>query len=312
MIMKHRNRLLAHSLAILLAVALESGAPAASDVDKQRQDVEQQARPELQKEKKDAEEKAEQTLDKEAIAAIDETASAIKAIADNKTDEALAAIERATGKISILLARNPGTALLPVSFQVEIIETAPVSLDAIKARAKAAEAAVDDKVYPAARVLLDGLTSEIRLRTINLPLASYPVALKDAARLLDEKRSKEANTVLLTALRTLAVIDVVTPLPLALAKAAINEAQSSRDKDKEAAQKQLATARNELERARELGYSGKDGAYAVLSKDIQDIEKQLKGNENTDSLFASLKEKIGALFKRQSESKQPSSESKQL
>lgn len=310
--MKHASSILAHSLAISLALALESAAPAAPNIDKQRQEVEQQAQPDLQKEKKDAEEKAEKTLDKEAIAAIDETASAIKAIADNKSDEALAAIERATGKINILLARNPETALLPVSFEVRIIEAAPVSLEAIKARAKAAEAAVEDKVYPTARVLLDGLTSEIRLRTTNLPLASYPVALKDAARLLDENKSKEANTVLLTALHTLAVIDEVTPLPLALAKAAINEAQSLRDKDKEAAKKQLATARNELERARELGYSGKDGAYAVLSKDIKDIEQQLKGNENTDSLFASLKEKIGALFKRQSESKQPSSESKQL
>jgi hypothetical protein len=307
---KHTNNTLVYSLAMSLALAFGPASRAASDIDQQRQEAEQQARPEVQKEKNEAEQKAEKTLDQEAIAAIGETTNAIKSIADNKTDEALAAIERATGKINILLARNPATALLPVSVRVEIIEAAPLDLEAIKVVAKEAERAVDDKAYPAARVLLDSLTSEIRVRTTNLPLASYPAALKEAARLLDEKKSKEANSVLLAELNTLAIVDTVAPLPLVLAQTAINEAQALREKDKEAAQKQLAAARNELERARALGYAGKDGTYAALNKDIKDLEKQLKSNEDTGSLFASLKDKVSALFKRQSEDKQPQSESK--
>jgi len=56
--------------------------------------------------------------------------------------------------------------------------------------------------------------SNIRVRTYNLALATYPTALKEAARLLDQKNTKEASDVLLTALNTLMVVDNVTPLPL--------------------------------------------------------------------------------------------------
>jgi hypothetical protein len=84
-----------------------------------------QARPEIEKQRQEAQQEAEKTPDKEAISAIEETNKAVKAIAANKTDEALAALERATGKINILLARNPTTALIPVSLQVEVIDAAP-------------------------------------------------------------------------------------------------------------------------------------------------------------------------------------------
>jgi hypothetical protein len=303
--MKYTNCTLVCSLALSLALAIGPASRAASEIEKQRQEAEQQVRPNLEQQRKDAEEQARKSLDQEAIAAIDETGNAIKAIADNKSDEALAAIERATGKINILVARNPATALIPVSFAVEIVDAAPVDLKAIRKQAAAADFAVAARAFPAARVLLDGLTSEIRVRTFNLPLASYPAALKDAARLLDEKKNKEASTVLLTALNTLAVIDQVTPLPIALAQGAVNAAQELRDKDKDAAQKHLTVARNELERAKELGYAGKDPEYAALNKAIKELEKQLKDGRDTGSLFASLKEKISAFFARESQTKQP-------
>ena len=117
--------------------------------------------------------KLQRTLDQEAKAAIDETQKAIDAIAANKNEQALAAIEQATGKINILLARNPATALIPVSLEVEVIDAAPHDSKAIAEIAKNASKAVDDKNYPAARVLLYALTSEIRVRTYNLPLATY-------------------------------------------------------------------------------------------------------------------------------------------
>jgi hypothetical protein len=40
-----------------------------------------------------------------------------------------------------------------------------------------------------------------------------------------------------------------------------------------------------------------------LDKTIIDLEKQLKGNEDTASFFSSLKEKMASFFKRQTESK---------
>lgn len=295
------------SLALCMgnAAAAQNQTPASSPVEKQCQQAEQKARPEVEQQRQQAQQKADKNLDREAIAAIEETSNAIKAIADNKTDDALAAIERATGKINILTARNTAAALLPVSVEVDVIESAPLDISAIKKRATAAEVAVANRDYPTARVYLDGLTSEIRLRTSHLPLATYPNALRDAARLLDEKKPKEASATLLAALHTLVIIDEVTPLPVAVAQTAISEAQGLRDKDKNKAQQLLTVAKNELERAKELGYAGKDPEYASLNTSISDIEKQLKDNSDTGSAFSKLMDKVTAFFNRQSETKKP-------
>jgi hypothetical protein len=149
--------------------------------------------------------------------------------------------------------------------------------------------------------LLYGLTSEIRVRTYSLPLATYPLALTEAARLLDKQKTQDANTVLLTALNTLAVIDRVTPLPLVLARAAINQAREQSQKDKAGAQTLLEAAKKQLGRSKELGYAGRDPEYTALNSDISTLEKQLKGGEDATSVFAKLEDRFSAFVKRQSE-----------
>ena len=206
----------------------------------------------------------------------------------------------------MLLARNPKNALVPVAAEVLLIDLAPLEIETIKARARLAERATDDRDFPAARVVLDGLTSEIRVRTSGLTLVSYPIALKTAARLLDAKKNADASGILLLALNTLVVTDQATPLPLLLARAAIDAAHAQREKDKAAAQTHLASARLELERAKELGYAAKDPEYTTLNKSISDLEKQVKGNGDTASAFERVKDRLTAFFRRQSEPKRSS------
>ena len=272
-----------------------------SNLDTQRQQAEQQARPGVEKERKKAEDEAGRNLDQDAMAAISETQKAIDAITSNKSDQALAAIERATGKINVILARNPATAIIPVSVNVDIIDAAPHDVKLIKDRGQHASTAVAAKDYPAARVLLAALTSEIRVRTYNLPLATYPEALKAAARLLDQKKEQDASDVLLTALNTLLVVDRVTPLPLMIAREAINSAKAQSQNDKQVAQTLVQTAKNEVERAKELGYAPQASEYEDLRADISNLEKQLKGNSDAGSLFAKLEDKLSAFMKRQSQ-----------
>jgi hypothetical protein len=271
------------------------------DFDKQRQDAEQQARPGVEKERKQAEEEAGKSLDQDAIAAIAKTQVAIDAIASNKTDKALQAIEQATGKINVLLARNPASAFIPVSVHVEVIDAAPHDSKIIKALAQQVSTTVAAKDYPAARVVLDALTSEIRVRTYSLSLAAYPDALKEAVRLLDQKKNDDASNVLLTALNTLLVVDRVTPLPLVLAREALNAAQAKSQNDKAAAQTLVQTAKSEIERAKELGYAAQAPEYAALSADISSLEKQLKGKSDASSVFAKLEDKLSGFLKRQSQ-----------
>jgi hypothetical protein len=266
----------------------------------QRNRAEQQARPDLEKWRNEAEQQALKTLDKDAIAVIEQTVQAIDSIAAGKTADALKSIEEATGKVNIVLARNPGLALIPVSVEALIIDTAPRDIDDIKKLADAADAAILVDDFPTARALLGALRSEVRVRTYNLPLGIYPTALQDAARLLD-KDSQAASVALLAALNTLVTVDQVTPLPLLVAQEAISQAQASAQKDKNAAQKAVETAEFELNQAIVLGYAGQDPEYAALKDDISNLKKQLKGSEDSNSAFSKLKARLGAFLKRKSD-----------
>ena len=271
-----------------------------ADFDQQRQNAEKQTHPDVEKERRSAQEQASQALDQDALAAINETQNAIMAISQNKKNDALAAIEAATGKINILLARNAKAALIPVASEVEVIDAAPPDEKAVQALDNRVSEAVKNKNYPTARLLLYWLESEIRTRTYNLPLATYPLALQEAARLLDQGKNDDAGKVLGSALNTLVAFDKVTPIPLVLARAAIAVAEEQRQKDKNAAQTLLATAKDQLHRCQELGYVANATEYSALDTSVAQLEKELKGNGDTTSLFAKLKDELSPLFNRQS------------
>jgi len=297
------------SLAVMLTLAYPpmlaaqdaSGSGASQNVRTQSD-----ARTEIERERKQAEEQAQQSLDQDAATAIEDTRKAADSLAQGQQQEALSAIKRATGKIDTLVARAPAKGLVPVAAEVTLIDLAPMNVKAIRDIAGLAEKAVNNRDYPAARLLLDTLQSEIHIRTTHLPLASYPAALKEAARLIDQKKPGEARTVLLIALHTLVIIDRVLPVPVITAQLALAVAEEQRDKNRDEALLQLAIARNELERARELGYAGKDAEYADLNKAITDLEKQVKSKGNSASGFSALKEKLRNFFKRHSEEQKQS------
>jgi hypothetical protein len=247
----------------------------------QRHRAEQQARPDLDKWRNEAEQQALKTLDKDAIAAIEQTVQAIDSI-------------------NIVLARNPELALIPVSVEALIIDTAPRDIHDIEKLADAADKAILVDDFPTTRALIGALRSEVRVRTYNLPLGIYPTALQEAARLLD-KDSQAASIALLAALNSLVTVDQITPLPLLVAQEAISQAQASAQKDKNAAQKIVETAEFELNRAMALGYAGQDPEYPALKDDISNLKKQLKGSDDTTPAFSRLEARVGVFLKRKSD-----------
>jgi hypothetical protein len=254
--------------------------------------------PSVEQQRSAVQKQSDNAIDKDAVAAIDEAQRAIKAITEGKNDQALAAIERATGKISVLTARKPSDALIPVKTEVAIIDLAPKDPVVVDAMTSAARAALSSSDFPKARTLLDQLASEIHVKTYHLPLATYPAAMQTAARLLDEKKSDEARQTLVTALNTLIVTDQALPLPLIEAQGAIKDAQGQREQDKTAARKLLGEAKQDLDRAKALGYANKDPEYASLNQSMTDLDKQLGGAESTSSAFVTLREKMNAFFDR--------------
>jgi hypothetical protein len=250
----------------------------------------------IESERQEAERQARKILDDKAVVAVEETKEALRYIADGKTREAIEAIEQTQGKLTLLLTRNPASVLLPVDLQARVIDTAPRDSEQILEIAKDASLAFDEENFPDARTLLHALMSEVRVRTYNLPLATYPKALKDASYFLQQGKSDEAASLLSAALNTLVALDEVTPIPLIVARDAINHAQTQLNSPAEAL-RLLETARNEFLRARLLGYASRAPEYAWLNEEISKLEKQLKNKEESGRIFVALKQKLGAFLK---------------
>ena len=257
--------------------------------------------PSVNQQKQQGEDAAKKTLVADAVTAIAETRKASDALAQGKTKDALAALERATGKLDLLLARNPAAALLPVSEESLLVQTAPADVKSINDISDRAKRALDNKDFGLARLLLAGMQDEVRVRVYSLPLATYPQAIKDAARLIDEKKLSQASESLSNTLRTLVAIDYVYPVPLLTANADVSAAEKQQTNDRNGAVQLLSDAKQQLDRAEALGYTGKtDADFAALNKSLSDTQTQLKATK-TEVSFKTLKDRLAAFYQRQSQ-----------
>lgn len=252
----------------------------------------------VEKAQAQAEKEAQSLLDQEAITAVAETEKAIAAIEAGKTSEALQALERATGKLDILLARNPQLGLVPISSTVEIIDVAPKDELSLKEFRRQLKSAINAENYTAAREILDNLMSEVRTKTVNLPLATYPDAMKEAARLLDNNQPEAAKQVLEVALSTLVITEKSRPIPIINAQTHLLGAIAAAPIDKENAVRLLEIARKEIKLAKDLGYVGDAREYAELDKTIKDIEKKIRANTDVTDVLAKLEDKLGNFLNR--------------
>lgn len=247
---------------------------------------------EVTKAQKEATEAAQSSIDPEAIAAVEETKKAIVAIDKGKFQDAIQALELATGKLDILLARNPKLAFIPLSSMVEVIDVAPQNKQSLKIFLNQLQSAINIEDYPAAREILDNLISEVRTKTVNIPLASYTEAMKDAARLLDNKQPEVAKALLQTALSTLVITETNRPIPVINAQTELINAIALAQTDKENAIKLMENARQDLQLAKDLGYAKGDLKYAELDKIIASIEKKIRINADVASAFSELQDKL--------------------
>ena len=113
-----------------------------------------------------AEEKRKAILD-DAIAAISETQKALVALDENKPKDALKALEVATSKLELLLARDPALAFAPIAVDVRTYDLL-ARPETVKAVVKEAEDALEDGAVQKARGLLAGLASEIVFSTTSV------------------------------------------------------------------------------------------------------------------------------------------------
>ena len=234
------------------------------------------------------------TLVADAVSAIQETKAALQLLAAGKSDDAIAALERATGKLDIILAADPNLALAPVDVRATVhdVIAAPETVTALRQRA---EAALDEGRLQDARHMIGDLASEHVISVTNIPLATYPAAIKQAAALIHANRPAEAATVLETALSTLVVEDTVIPLPLVRAEALLDssrplaEKSQRTDGENDKLRRLLDAARLQIDLARALGYATKDDVEA-LSDELEIIRRKTEGQGYATGLFDRLKQ----------------------
>jgi len=236
----------------------------------------------------------------EALNAYNQTLKAVDFLDQGQKDKALDALAQAVGKLDILVASFPQVAFLPINSQVQTLNLS-ADLDNIKRQRDQVEYLVKNGYLQQARRMLDYFASEIRITSVNLPMATYPAAIKAAAKLIEENKLKEAKDSLAATLSTVVITENSIPIPVINSQFLIKQASQitatttpdklSKDKKNQALDL-LNRANHELEIAEELGYGKRDGEFSKLNKDINEIEGKVTKNEESLSFFDKLKVRL--------------------
>lgn len=235
----------------------------------------------------------------EASEALAQVYVALDALEAKNTKGALAALEKSTGKLNILLARKPDLALVPIEVSVKTVDLV-ADLETIRNIKRAAIQALKEDYFQVMRDELAKLASELQITKVELPLATFPEAMKSAAALIDKGKTDEAKVVLYTALNTLVVSEERIPLPILRAQALIAQAitdDASKDKKKKVLAL-LDNAEYQLIMAEELGYGDRDREYKELNKTIKELKKSVKDDGDSQALFEKFKTKLADFKKR--------------
>jgi len=236
---------------------------------------------------------------KEALEALKNTNLALRALEENRTKEAEELLVKVTGKLDLLIAKDPTVAFLPIEISQKKIDVV-ADKEAIKIVLFDVNRALKNGQIQKARHLLKNLASEIVISTTSIPLATYPDAIKSIAPMLDKGEIDKAKEALRTTLSSLVVTDQVIPLPILRATLILNEAEklvedSKATKDKsEKLSMLLKEASYQLEMAELLGY-GTEKKYKSIHEEIKKIKDKSTGNKSGKGWFKRLKEKISNL-----------------
>ena len=259
-----------------------------------------EVQPEVQKETdSQAADKRKQVLD-EAVSALALTKSALAALDGKDTARALATLAEVTGKLELIVAREPTLALAPVDVRT-IVHDLFANTETIEAMTDEALDALKHGEVQQARYVLALLASEIVIVVTNIPLASYPAAVKSVVPLIDQGKIEEAKAALQAALSTLVETRSVHPLPALRARLLLKRAETLVEDGQrsEASNERLETllneARQQLEMAELLGY-GKRKDFESMYDELKKIKQKTGGGGGGKGWLDEVKAKLSRLF----------------
>ena len=259
-----------------------------------------EVQPEVQKETdSQAADKRKQVLD-EAVSALSLTKSALAALDGKDTARALASLAEVTGKLELIVAREPTLALAPVDVRT-IVHDLFANTETVEAMTDEALDALKHGEVQRARRVLALLASEIVIAVTNIPLATYPAAVKSVVPLIDQGKIEEAKAALQLALGTLVETLSVIPLPILRAKLLVKRAETLTEDGQrseasgERLQDLLNEARQQLEMAELLGY-GKKKDFEPLYSELKKVKEKTAGGGSGKGWLDEIKARLSKLF----------------
>ena len=231
-------------------------------------------------------------LVKEAINAIRNTQDALIYLEGKDNKNAINALKKASENLAVVLNSPNSPYLLPVDINLEAYQFQG-NIKTVDSLVQKAKTLVMTNKLPKAREVLNTLRDEIAIKTINLPLATYPAALKLAIKYINENKAEEAKEILSMALSTLVEIKTIIPIPLVKAQNLITESSKIVTTDPQEAIKYLNESKIQLHLSRVLGYTSTSSTtYKMLKNKIDNLENKIKAKHQTNNLFERLIDKI--------------------
>ncbi len=238
----------------------------------------------------------------DAVAALTASQDAIAALDAKDAKMALSHLEKAIGKIEIVLATAPDMALAPVGISNEIVDT-QLDVKGAKKILKDVVRLLKEGKIQEARSLIASLASEVIIHVSYIPLGTYPAAIKLAVPLIQKNKLKEARAALVTALNAIVVEDQVIPLPIVRAEAYLGDAEKLAEKENRSKEeeKKLAdlykSARSELELGEVLGYGTSDD-FKGFYKQIAEISAKTENGKHGSGFFDEIRKTLSDLRKK--------------
>lgn len=244
-------------------------------------------------------------VDKKVRDAFQQVGKAVKLLqAEGKEKQALVALEKAVGQFDTIVAARPELSLVPIQSGVVVTELATTSVMIKRNTELAIDLLKDNKVL-AARTLLEPMQDDMVSTSVFLPMATYPDAIKKATKALVDGKKEQSLDIIAAALNTFVVKESVIPLGLVRAQDRLKKAAKlDKEKDKSKIKTLLEAATNDLEMARLLGYTDKEGlAYDNITEQIKEIHKEVEGKNVVEKMYDKIATSFKKLLKKEAQQK---------
>jgi YfdX protein len=282
------------------SVAPSNNAPAGTKTDGQKAEPKspetQSVEPQVQSEIEKMEAQKRASLLQDAQSAIMETRAALAALDNGDKQTALSALAQATGKLDLVISRDPKLAFAPIDVNTTIFDLYATP-DTVKRVVKDARDDLSNSQVQQARLLVTPLASEADTHVAQIPLATYPAAIKAVAPLIDAGKTEEAKAALEAALTTLVIETYVIPLPRVRAQALLQQAEqvaanaSRTQDDNQRVHSLIEATRTQIQLAEALGYGTKDD-YKPLFAQLDDVQKEVEGGKSGKGLFERFEQSL--------------------